>query len=112
MKKSSAQKELVIFKGAKGQVKLRGDFRNETMWATQAEIVGLFGVDQSVVSRHIRNVFKDGEVDQKSNMQKMHIANSDKPVNLYSLDVIISVGCRVKIQCLAKHDSGLSGSKK
>ena len=93
MSKKKTQ-ESVIFKGKNGQVKLRGDFHNETIWATQAEIVSLFKVDQSVVSRHIRNVFKDKEVDKKSNMQKMHIANSDKPVSLYSLDVTLSVGYR------------------
>jgi hypothetical protein len=58
--------------------------------------VKLFQRDQSVISRHIRNVFKEGELDEKSNMQKMHIANSDKPVAFYNLDVIISVGYRVK----------------
>jgi hypothetical protein len=47
-----------------------------------------------VVSRHVRNIFKDGEIEEKSNMQKMHIANSDKPVTLYSLDVLLSVGYR------------------
>ena len=88
------QQELVIFKGKNGQVKLRGDFHNETIWATQAEIVSLFGVDQSVVSRHINSVFKDKEVDKNSNMHRMHIANSDKPVSLYSLDVMLSVGYR------------------
>ena len=51
-------------------------------------------MDQSVVSRHIRNFFKDDEIEQKSNMQKMHIANSDKPIMLYSLDVILGVGYR------------------
>src|SRR5690554_1146587 len=61
-------------------------------------MVELFGRDQSVLSRHIRNVFKDGELAEKSNMQKMHIAGSDKPVAFYSLDVIISVGYRVKSQ--------------
>ena len=49
-----------------------------------------------MISRHVRNVFKEGELEEESNMQKMHIANSDKPVALYSLDVIISVGYRVK----------------
>jgi len=49
-----------------------------------------------VISRHVRNVFKEGELEEESNMQKMHIANSDKPVAFYSLDVIISVGYRVK----------------
>ena len=94
MKKSQKSKGLVIYQTKKGEVELRGDFRNDTMWATQADIVSLFNVDQSVVSRHIRNVFKDREVDQKSNMQKMHIANSDKPVALYSLDIILAVGYR------------------
>ena len=52
----------------------------------------LFERDQSVISRHLSNVFKEGELTKESNMQKMHIANSDKPVTLYSLDVINSVG--------------------
>jgi hypothetical protein len=51
----------------------------------------LFEKDQSVISRHIRNIFKEKELKEKSNMQFMHIANSDKPVNTFSLDVIISV---------------------
>ena len=54
--KATRQQEPVIFKGTKGQVKLRGDFRNDTIWATQAEIVELYGVDQSVVSRHITSL--------------------------------------------------------
>jgi prophage maintenance system killer protein len=94
MKKVTKNKELIIYQAKNGALELRGDFSHETLWATQAQIVNLFGVDQSVVSRHIRNVFKDGEVIEKSNMQKMHIANSDKPVTLYSLDVILSVGYR------------------
>ena len=85
---------LIIYQAKSGAIELRGDFSRETIWATQAQIVELFGVDQSVVSRHIGNVFKDGEVEEKSNMQKMHIANSDKPVVLYSLDVILSIGYR------------------
>lgn len=58
----------------------------------------LFDRDQSVLARHIRNVFKKGELAEESNMQKMHIASSDKPTAQYSLDVIISVGYRVKSQ--------------
>ena len=67
-----------------------------TVWLNQDQITQLFQRDQSVISRHIRNIFKEGELDKKSNMQKMHIANSDKPVAFYNLDVIISVGYRVK----------------
>ena len=88
------KKEVIIYQGKSGAIELKGDFKRETIWASQAQIVELFNVDQSVVSRHIRNIFKDGEIDKKSNMQKMHIANSDKPVIFYSLDVILSVGYR------------------
>jgi len=86
--------ELVVYRAKNGAIELRGDVAHETIWATQAQIVELFGVDQSVVSRHVRNIFKDGEVERKSNMQKMHIASSDKPVTFYSLDVVLGVGYR------------------
>lgn len=93
MKKQNLSKT-IIYQAPNGAIELKGDLNKETVWANQAQIVKLFDVDQSVISRHIRNIFKDGEVDQKSNMQKMHIANSDKPVAFYSLDVILSVGYR------------------
>lgn len=70
--------------------------QQETVWLTQAQMVDLFGRDQSVISRHISNAFKDGEVSEKSNMQKLHNTNSDKPVAFYDLDVVISVGYRIK----------------
>ena len=92
--KKIKENKIVIYQNSSGAIELRGDVKNETIWATQAQIVNLFGVHQSVISRHIKNIFKDKEIDSKSNMQKMHIANSDKPVVLYSLDVILSVGHR------------------
>ncbi len=94
MKKKITPNNLVIYQTKSGALQLRGDFSKETMWATQAQIMEIFSIDQSVVSRHIANIFKDGEVVEKSNMQKMHTANSDKPVMLYSLDVILGVGYR------------------
>lgn len=100
MKKSSSpvkkmkEQALVIYKDSRGNVELRADIQRETVWATQAQIVKLFNIDQSVVSRHIRNIFKDGEVEEKSNMQKMHNALSDKSIVLYSLDIILAVGYR------------------
>jgi hypothetical protein len=84
----------IIYQAKNGAIELKGDWTQDTIWASQAQIVHLFQVDQSVVSRHINNIFKDDEVDKKSNMQKMHIANSDKPVNFYSLDVVLGVGYR------------------
>jgi hypothetical protein len=65
------------------------------VWLSQEQIVVLFERDQSVISRHINNVFNEKELPKESNMQKMHIANSDKPVSFYNLDVIISVGYRL-----------------
>ena len=69
---------------------------DETVWLTQQQMSELFMRDRSVITRHISNVFKERELDEKSNVHFLHIANSDKPVKLYSLDVIISVGYRVK----------------
>lgn len=77
---------------------IRVQFDQETVWLTQAQLCELFERDQSVISRHIRNIFKEGELEKDTNMQKMHIPGSDKPVAFYDLDVIISVGYRVKSQ--------------
>jgi prophage maintenance system killer protein len=90
------ENQIEIFKTLDNQTEIIVQFENETVWLTQDQLVLLFQRDQSVISRHIGNVFKEGELDKKSNMQKMHIANSDKPVSFYNLDVIISVGYRVK----------------
>jgi len=68
----------------------------KTVWLNQEQLVQLFQRDQSVIYRHIRNIFREGELDEKSNMQKMHSADSDKAVTYYNLDVIISIGYRVK----------------
>jgi len=84
--------DIVIYED--GNVELKIEFDGKTVWLQQSELVQLFNKDQSVISRHINNIFKDNEVDKKSNMQKMHIANSDKLVNFYSLDIVLAVGYR------------------
>ncbi|SFJ65844.1 Fic/DOC family protein [Desulfomicrobium apsheronum] len=86
--------EISIYQTESGAVEVR--LEQDTVWLNQAQMVALFGRDQSVISRHIGNIFKEGELVRESNMQKMHIANSDKPVEFFNLDVIISVGYRVK----------------
>jgi hypothetical protein len=87
-------KELVIYQTKSGALELRGDKAYETVWATQAQIAQVFEVNRSVVTKHIRNILADKEISEKSNVQKMHIANSDKPVAFYSLDIILAVGYR------------------
>ena len=69
---------------------------DDTVWLTQAQMTELFQRDRTVVTRHINNVFAEGELDDKSNVHFLHIPFSDKPVKLYSLNVVISVGYRVK----------------
>ncbi|WP_395338926.1 RhuM family protein [Ningiella sp. W23] len=88
--------EVEVYQSDDGSINLDVSVDEDSVWLTQTQLIELFDRDQSVISRHTNNVFKEGELERKSNMQKMHIANSDKPVNLYSLDVIISVGYRVK----------------
>jgi prophage maintenance system killer protein len=96
LKKSSSadDKQVAVYQSKSGALEIKKDFKAGTVWATQAQISGIFNVDQSVVSRHVSNIFKDGEIAEKSNMQKMHIANSDKLVIFYSLDIILAVGYR------------------
>lgn len=88
--------EIIIFQTADSQTQVEVKFENETVWLSQSQIAELFQRERTVITKHINNVFKEDELDKKSNVQKMHIANSDKPVEFYSLDTIISVGYRVK----------------
>ena len=86
--------EIIIFEDT--DIKLEVNIKDETVWLTQAQMSELFKVRQSTLSYHINNVFKEKELDEKSNIDFFDIANSDKPVKIYNLDVIISVGYRVK----------------
>jgi prophage maintenance system killer protein len=94
VKKTQPNKKVVIYQAKNGAIELRGDFTRETIWATQLQIADIFSIDRTVATKHIGNILKSKEVDIKSNVQKMHIANSDKPVALYSLDIILAVGYR------------------
>lgn len=93
---SSPHGEILLYESEEGKLAIQVQLQNETVWLTQAQMAELFAKERSVISKHISNVFKERELDEKSNVQKMHIAFSDKPVTLYSLDTIISVGYRVK----------------
>jgi len=92
---NTLQNEIILYQ-PDSSLKLEVRLEDETVWLTQAQMVGLFQRDVSVISRHINNIFKEGELDKKSNLHFLQIAFSDKPVVFHSLDVIISVGYRVK----------------
>lgn len=86
--------EVVIYQTGEARVEVR--LQQQTVWLRQEQMAELFGRERSVITRHIGNVFKEGELDEKSNVQNLHIAGSGKPVKFYNLEVIISVGYRVK----------------
>jgi len=88
--------EIILYQADSLPERIEVRVDENTVWLNQEQLSGLFQRDQSVISRHIRNVFKEGELEEESNMQKMHIPNSDKPIAYYNLDVIIYVGYRVK----------------
>lgn len=88
--------DIIIYNTADGKAEIKLYADNGTVWLTQAQIAELFTKNISTISRHIANIFDENEIEEKSNLRFMQIANSDKPVAFYSLDVILAVGFRVR----------------
>ena len=85
-----------IYRSHDGSVQLNVKLENETVWLSVKQMTLLFDREESNIRRHIINIFREGELDKESNVHFLHVPNSDKPVPFYNLDVIISVGYRVK----------------
>ncbi|MFA7319575.1 MAG: virulence protein RhuM/Fic/DOC family protein [Parcubacteria group bacterium] len=97
MKKIQKNKGVIIYQAKSGAIELRGDFTHETIWATQAQIADVFGVERSVITKHIRNIFKDSELVEKAVCAKFaHTADDGKTyqVQSYNLDIVLAVGYR------------------
>ena len=101
------QNEIVLFESHDGVVKLSVEMGNDTVWLTQSQMATLFGKDKTVIFRHVKNAINEGEVDPEVTIAKFaqvtpHGAVAGKTrtqiVDFYNLDVIISVGYRVKSQ--------------
>lgn len=86
--------ETLIYQSKTGKIEFRGDFQHETIWGTQQQIANVFEINRTVVTKHINKIIKNGELNEKGNVQKMHFPHSDKPVKLYSLDIVLAVGYR------------------
>ncbi len=89
--------KIIIYQAKNGAIEFRGDMKNETIWATQNQVSELFDVERSVITKHIRNILKDKELEENSVCAKFaHTANDGKTyqVQYYNLDVILSVGYR------------------
>ena len=96
MENIKKKSEIIIYQTEDGLTKIYTKFDGDTVWLTKGQMAELFQRDRSVISRHIKNIFEEGELSQESTVQNLHIANSDRPVEFYNLDIIISVGYRVK----------------
>ena len=92
---ATARNEIVVYQPDE-TTRLDVRLEEDTVWLTQGQMTDLFERDRTVITRHINNVFAEGELDERSNVHFLHIPFSDKPVKVYSLNVIISVGYRVK----------------
>lgn len=95
--KGNKTQNIVIYQAKSGAIELKGDFGKETIWATQAQIAELFGIDRTVTTKHIQNIFKNKELDKNSVSAKFaHTAKDGKiyQVQFYNLDIILAVGYR------------------
>ena len=92
---------MVIYQTKSGAIEFRGDFAHETLWATQAQIAEIFGIERSVITKHIGNIYKENELKEKGTSAKIAQVQTEgkrtveRSVEHYNLDVILSVGYRV-----------------
>lgn len=96
--KNNNSSAFIFFKTEDEKISLDVRFEEDTVWLSQEQMAILFERDRTVIVKHIANIFSEGELEEKSNVHFLHIPNSDKPVKFYNLNVIISVGYRVKSQ--------------
>ena len=94
-KENSKTDEIIIYTAADGSVQTEVRIESNTLQLTEKQIAAVFERGRTVIGRHIKNIIKTGELLEEGNVQKMHIANSDKPISYFSLDMILSVGYRV-----------------
>jgi len=93
--------KIIVYQGKSGAIELKGDFKRETIWASLDQITDVFERDKSVISRHLKNIYKEKELDRFSTVAKNATVqtegkrNVERVIEYYNLDAIISVGYRV-----------------
>jgi len=99
--KSKTIKNIAIYQAKSGAIEFRGDFEQETIWGNLNQITDLFGRDKSVISRHIKNIYKTGELNEKATVAKIATVQKEgnrevmREIEYFNLDVLLSVGYRV-----------------
>jgi len=101
MKKNKKENKIIIYQTKNGAIELHGDVKSETIWATQAQIAEVFDIERSVITKHIRNIYKEKELDEKGTCAKIAQVQIEggrqikRNIEHYNLDAIISIGYRV-----------------
>ena len=100
-RREKSDKEVVIYQAKSGKIEFRGDFDHDTIWGSLNQIADLFGRDKSVISRHIKNIYKTGELTRNATVAKIATVQKEgnrrvtREIENYNLDIILSVGYRV-----------------
>lgn len=101
MAKKTTKNSVVVYQAKNGAIELRGDFQRQSIWATLDQIAGMFGRDKSVISRHLKNIYRDRELEVRATVAKNATVQTEggrqveRTVEYYNLDAILSVGYRV-----------------
>lgn len=90
------ENEVIVFKNGELELEVNVSEDRENVWLSKQQMAELFQRDRTVISKHLKNIFDEGELAENNNVQNLHVVNVKQPVPFYSLDVIISVGYRVK----------------
>ena len=95
------EKEIIVYQNENGMIEFRGDFENETFLGNLNQIADLFGVQKAAISKHLKNIYEEGELKESATVsiletvQKEGDRNVKRKIEFYNLDAIISVGYRV-----------------
>ncbi|MCG2726165.1 MAG: virulence RhuM family protein [Elusimicrobia bacterium] len=99
--KNNQYKQIVIFQAKNGKIEFRGDFEHETIWGNINQITQLFGVQKAAISKHLKNIYKEGEISKKTTVSILETVQTEgnrtvkRDIEYYNLDAIISIGYRV-----------------
>jgi len=99
--KSKVENSFVIYRTKQGVLELQGDIKNETIWASQADIAKAFSVNVRTVNEHLKNIYKTDELKERATIRNFRIVQKEgareveRKIMYYNLDVIISVECRI-----------------
>jgi len=101
MKKLNKENQIIIYQTKTGTLKLKGDIKNETIWANRMQMAKMFSVNPQAISKHIHNIYKEKELLKKATSSKMELVQNEsgrevkRKVDIYNLDILIAVGYRI-----------------